>query len=910
MRYISKYIILCIGTLLLLASCSTQKNTGLTRAYHQMKTKYNIQYNGQIAYDDGMEAINKANADDFTNLIPLYPISNHKTADAAKGSMDRTIEKCRKCIKLHSIKKKPKPDPKKSKDPAYKAWLQQEEFNKNMPAAWVLLGKAEFHKGDFLGSIGTFNYVIRHFGYNKDVVAQCQLWVVRAYAELGWLYEAEDVFQKVNQDDLSRKHAWEYAATAADLRLKTAQYKEAIPFLKLAVGEEKKREQARYYYVLGQLYEQQGEKNTALAAYKKVLKSAPVAEMDFSARLKCLQMEGDVRALRRMAKQYKNREKLDQIYGVIGDIYLQKGDTTHALENYVLGIEKSEQTGMHKAAVLVSAGDIYYARRQYNEAQPCYSEAVNILTAGTEEHKRVSKRAETLDELIVEYNTVQLQDSLQHLSTLSEAEQMEVIKQVIADLEKAEKEAAEKAAQEAREAKNNMGLQSVSTQNMIGGGGGTGEWYFYNAQLLRSGKQAFVQKWGNRPLEDNWRRLSKSVVSTYTDDLEGAEERFDENGNPIAPADSTATAQAAAALVTDTKDPKYYLQQIPKTPADLAASDSLIASALYNMVYIYQDKVGDEALANETFEEMVRRFPNDKRLVDLYYMKYLNALRRDHQAEAAQYRADILRLFPDTKQAHIVAQPDYFERLKHMAAEQDSLYETTYKHFAQADYSTVKVNTQYAEANYPISPLMPRFLFLNAVAVAKTEGQEPFISALQDMVHRYPESEPGAMAKSMLAMMNMGMESQQGGEATGKIERTIETETITDTTLLDKQFSTERAESSLIYIAIAADENELNNLLFQVALFNFSQFVIKDFDLKQLPAFTLSKAALEISGFATYDEALWYCALLLENAEMHALLERLQADILPITEPNSTLLPARFTIEEYKQFQLDNMLTE
>ena len=95
---------------------------------------------------------------------------------------------------------------------------------------------------------------------------------------------------------------------------------------------------------------------------------------------------------------------------------------------------------------------------------------------------------------------------------------------------------------------------------------------------------------------------------------------------------------------------------------------------------------------------------------------------------------------------------DSFERLRRMAAEQDSLYEGTYKAFAAGQFATVKQNKQYAEANYPLSPLMPRFLFLNAVSVARTEGQAAFAEALRDMVSHYPESELGAMAKDMLAI--------------------------------------------------------------------------------------------------------------------------------------------------------------
>ena len=220
-----------------MTSCSTQKNTWASRSFHQTKTKYNIHYNGQKSYDEGLEAISEAHEDNYSSILPLYPISNHDAAASATSYMDRTIEKCRKCIKLHSIKARPKKInyAKRRRDPQYKAWLEQEEFNNQMSKAWLLLAQSEFHKADFLGSISTFNYIARHYAYDKEIVAQCQLWAARAYAEMGWLYEAEDVLSKVQEEDLSRKNAPLYAAVSADILMKTDRNNEAIPFIKIAL---------------------------------------------------------------------------------------------------------------------------------------------------------------------------------------------------------------------------------------------------------------------------------------------------------------------------------------------------------------------------------------------------------------------------------------------------------------------------------------------------------------------------------------------------------------------------------------------------------------------------------------------------------------------------------------------------
>ena len=869
-------------------SCSTQKNTVATRAYHQMKVRYNILYNGNHAYEDGLKAIQTANVDDYSQVLNLYPVSNHQAAASSASKMDVTIEKCRKCIKLHSIKKKPQPDPKKKNDPKYKLWLQSEEFNAEMGNAWIRLGEAEFHKADFLGSIGTFTYVMKHYQNDPDMVARCQLWTARAYGELGWLYEAEDMLKKVKVDDLNKKHASLYSAVSADILLKTKQYRAALPFVKIAAPNEKRKVyRPRFEYVLGQLYEHEGNKQEAINAYKKVIKLTPPVEMDFNARVRIAQLKGksSLKQLRQMAKQAKYKDKLDYIYGTMGNIYLASGDTAEALAQYRLAIEKATQASLQKAAVLVKAGDIYYGRQEYVEAQPCFREAITILTAEHDDFARVQRLSEVLDELIVEHEVVVLQDSLQRLSRMSEQEQRAIIERLIEDLIKQEAADAEAALVAEREAANG-GLQSVNTANMLGGSGGNADWYFYNPQLMRSGKQEFQKKWGNRTLEDNWRRLSKTVSAPMMADDESEDEME-------LSSDSTVVGDSIKATFlpeTDNHKPEYYLQQIPKTVADLALSDSLIRQALINMVYIYQDKMEDQALADATFAELCRRYPHHSALLDLYYMYYLQALRAGNQTEANRLAQEIVAYYSDSKQALIVSQPDYFERLQRMASEQDSLYEGTYKAFTAGDFAQVKQNKKYAEANYPLSPLMPRFLFLNAVSVARTEGQSGFAEALRDMVSKYPESELGAMAKDMLAMMGQGMESQKGG-STGSLA-TLREETKPEEveeeqgTGEESAWTEERDVPSVVLLVLKeADENLLNQMQYEVALFNFSQFLIRDFDLQKMPVFGTG-CALRVIGFTTLDEAEWWVGLVGQNAELTTFLQSHEVEIISVAEQN------------------------
>ena len=855
------YAVLLGLTALTVSSCSTQKNTWATRSFHQTKVKYNILYNGNLAYDEGLKAIRDANTDDYSNVLNLYPVSNHTAAAAAATQMDKTIDKCRKCIKLHSIKAKPKRDPKKANDPKYKLWLQSEEFNANMGLAWIRLGEAEFHKGDFLGAVSTMNYVIRHYSNDADMIAQCQLWIARAYAEMGWQYEAEDMLNRVQLDALSRKHARLYSAVKADVLLKGAHYHEAIPFVKIAIPYEKRKiYRPRFAYVLGQLYEMEGNRDEAAHAYKSVVRMAPPNEMEFNARLRMAELGGknSLRQLRTMTKQSKYKDRLDQIYGAMGNIHLAVKDTVKALEMYEKAIAESTQAGTAKAAVLVRAGDIYYEQCAYVQAQPCYREAVTILTSENDQFARIQKRSEVLDELIVSYTQAQLQDSLQRLGQMTEEEQRAIVDKIIADLIKAEQEDSIKQTQAARElARGDDGPRSVNTANMLGGGGAQkGEWYFYNPQLMKQGQQEWRRRWGNRPLEDNWRRQSKQVL--LNDENASLN---DENDSTLLASDST--AQKRPTLETDTHKPEYYLQQIPRTQEDYIASDSLWREAMVALYYIYRDRLEDSLLTVQTLRALEQRFPLHPSVADIHKEEQLRALRHDSA---------------------------YVARMRRILDEQEERYAATYEAYTHGRYAEVKTNTAYAQQNFPESALMPRFLFLNAVATARTEGQKAFIAALQPLVDNYATTELGTMAKDMLAMMGQGMESKTGG-STGSLadmRGQVETEKEQDQAAQEQQWSEDRKQESVVLLRLpTADEQALNELQYEIALFNFSQFLIRDFDLQKMPVLG-EGCALRVSGFADMDEADWWIGLLRANADMQIILANVT--LQPVAEVNLPLV--------------------
>ena len=169
---------------------------------------------------------------------------------------------------------------------------------------------------------------------------------------MGWYYDAEDVLLKVNNDSLPYTLAPAYSRTYGHYLLGSQRYREAIPHLLTTIKNEKnKRQKARQYYLLGQVYQLLQDPAKAYQAYGKVIKMSPPYEMELNARIRQTEAfpAGEVRQvaeikkatdkLRRMTRSDKNKDYLDQIYYALGNIYLAAGDTVQAIKEYDLGVE-------------------------------------------------------------------------------------------------------------------------------------------------------------------------------------------------------------------------------------------------------------------------------------------------------------------------------------------------------------------------------------------------------------------------------------------------------------------------------------------------------------------------------------------------------------------------------------------
>lgn len=906
-----KYYLPAFLSIVMLMGCSTQKNTWKTRSFHAFTTRYNVYFNGHQAYLKGEKALNNAHKDDFTKPISLYRISDVGEKAGGGSDFDLAIEKSKIAIKAHSIKVKPKKNRNKLKDPKYIRFINQEEFNPFLYNAWFLWGKSLYHKGDFMGASSVFSYIMRHYVSDEKIVNEARIWQMRCYNDMKWFYEAEDLIHKTEIEKLEGKSKSLYTAAYCDYLLKQKKYKEAIPYLKEALKSANKDEKMRWQFLLAQLYQMDGQKEEAYNYYGKVIRKNPPYVTEISARIKQTEVatgsntQKSLSKLKRMAKNGKNLNYLDMVYYALGNLYLQQGDTVKALESYGKGVSLSKRGGIDKAVCFLKMGDIYYAQHKYMHAQPCYSQAFGLFSKESEEYKRLAILCPALDDMSVYARNIEEQDSIQALARMPEAEKMKVINAVIEQVKKAKKEAQ---AEDIKAQMEKRGGRTAPTTNRPTpptpkSTNVDKSWYFYNQTAMTEGKSAFQQKWGNRKLEDNWRRKTKDAAI-----LPDAKE-----DTPQTPGDSTATNTAGGSLKNDStkvaaKDsledeletPEYYLAQLPTTPEEFEASNVLIREGLYNVGLILKNNLNDYDAALTSFESLLARFPENDFLADTYYNLFQIYYRKKDKEKAEYYRLKLINEFPDNENAILLADPNFEHEFLMARQIQDSVYVDTYKAYLEKQSGLVKSNYELIRSKYPKAELMPKYMLVYALSLLKEGDKEGFKEIIELLLKEYPASDVSELATAIGKGIYEGRDLADGGDISSSIwERKLAANDSTKTDSVKISFSDEKETPYLLLLAYPSGTVDNNKLLFNVASYNFSNFLVKNFDLANSTFNDIE--LLIVSGFATYDDIMWYKQMFYEREVLDVDMNRQIRPVI-ISVKNYDLLKKYFSFDDYFKY--------
>ena len=887
-----------------MVSCSTQKNTAQSRWWHSFNARYNTYFNGSQAFIEGNLEKEKGNKDNYTELIPLYTVGNKQSRDIGKGQFDRTIEKCEKAIHQHSIKAKPEWNSSKRKTAKDREWLGRREYNPFLWKAWLLLGKAQFQKGAFDEAAATFSYMSRLYHTQPLMNGLARAWLAKCYTELGWKYDAEDVIRNMSRDSMDFRAVKDWDYTYANYYIRLGDYQKAIPYLRKVIKHERRSiQRAREWFLMGQIQNLVGNREEAYRAFGKVIGCHPPYELEFNARIAQTEVAASsdsrqmISKLRRMAASDNNAEYLDQVYYAIGNIHMTRRDTTEAIRAYEKGNRLSTRNGIEKGVLLLTLGNIYWEKEQFADAQRCYGEAIGLLDKERPDYEALSNRSKILDELVPYTNTIHLQDSLLALATMPEAERNKAIDRVIDALKKKEKEERDaQLEQEAAAAANASQAASADNNRAVTPtmpSAGNGQWYFYNPTAVSQGKATFQRQWGKRENIDNWQRINQTVISLKGDTPEDQQDQEDpetamDQERPLSPTDS---------IAADPHERDYYLAQIPFTAEQQAECHTLLQEALFRAGIILKDKMDHLRLSEQYLRRLTSDYPGYEHADEAWYHLYLLYLRQGNHLQANNCISHLKAEHPESEWTILLTDPYYAENAKFGEHIEDSLYAATYEAFKQDRTDMVKANASLSAKRFPQGANRAKFLFIDGMSRLNDGDGDGCMELLREVVERYPDSEVSPLAGMIIKGVQDGRRLHGGKFDIGDVWTMRDITLTHDSTVVDT-LSTERNQQYLFLLVYEPDSVNENQLLFEMARYNFTNFLVRNFEIQIDEDNGLHR--MIISGFLSFDEAMQYARQFYGNNQMKEKLASCRS--LIISEANLQLIGRQFSYDEYQQF--------
>ncbi len=735
-----KYL-LYIGLFFFLIACSTKKNTFLSRNSHALSTEFNILYNGQLALDKGIEDVKLQNKDNFWELLPIerMQITEDKMlpGDNRNANFQRAEEKATKAIQKHSM------------------YIQGSEKNPQMDEAHLLLGKSRYYEQRFVPALEAFNYVL--YKYPKsDKIYEVKIWREKTNMRLENDAIAVNNLTKLLKEIKFKDQIFADAnAALAQAFLNLEQKDSAVAKIKLATEFTKSNEEkARYRFILGQLYESLGYKDSAFAKYQEVIDMNRKAARQYVIQAHAKQAgqfdyaKGDTIAFLKkfndLIEDRENRPYLDVLHHQVALFYDKNQNIPQAKKHYNISLKKKGTDTYLAASNYRNLADIYFDSAKYATAGKYFDSTLVNLKPRTREFNLIKKKRENLDDVIKYEGIAQTNDSIISLYKMSNEERVAYFEKYIEKIKK-EEAAAMKLAEKEAQIKEN---QERNSGNVAEGDGkksaeasksntkgNQSSFYFYNPTTVAFGQKEFQKKWGKVTLQDNWRN-SAATGSLKGKENESKEEELAEETKDIVKTEERFT-------------PDFYIKQVP---TDAVLIDSLSKErnfAYYQLGIIYKEKFKEYQLSADKLEQLLKNNPEERLVLpSMYHLYKVYEVIDKSKAEAMKSR--IISLYPESRYAQILANPS--SQLAEEGGSPKSVYENLYERYLNHEYKTVLAEINGAIDRFTGDEIVPKLELLKANLIGKLSGLEEYRKALNFVALNYPNSEEGKRAERMISV--------------------------------------------------------------------------------------------------------------------------------------------------------------
>lgn len=724
-RFILKktvYISVTLSVLgLLLFSCSTQKDTFINRNFHSVTTKYNVLFNGRIAFEEGREALMNSYIDDYWEILPVERMEVlDELVLPGKGGQNpnfkKAEEKAVKAIQKHSMD------------------IKGRQRNPQMDEAYLLLGKARYFDQRFIPALEAFNYTLSEYP-NSDKINQTRIWREKTHLRL-----ENDEFAIANLKRIIRFEKLddqEYADANAVLGQAyiNLQHKDsAVQVMKRAAYSTKiNEEKGRYNYIIGQLFNELGLKDSANMAFDKVIalnrKSPRVyminahVEKARNFDLENGNKEEFLEMLNDLAEDRENRPFLDRIYRQLGEYHLSQDSLKLAESYFNQSIRKTTTDKYLKALDYENIAALRFDEAKYKDAGAYFDSTLTNLKKNTRKFRIIEKKRANLEDVIAYEDVAKKNDSILKLVNFTEEERIAYFQEYI-DVLKAE----EAAQLEAEAQKQSFEANEFASSRDKGPKTGSDEFYFYSQTTVAYGKNEFRKRWGDRSLEDNWRLLDKNTITKTTK------------------AEDIATTDAGS---KDIFSVAFYTNQIPTEATVIDSIGKERNFAYYQLGLIYKEKFKEYKLAANRLEKLLQNNPEEKLILPSKYNLYKIYVLLEQPSKAAQYKDDIINNHGDSRYAQILRNPQ--EVIASDENSPESLYAKTYKKFTNQQFEEALVDSDTYILQFTGEEIVPKFEMLKAIITARLDGFVAYKEALNYVALNYPNDEEGKRAQEIIA---------------------------------------------------------------------------------------------------------------------------------------------------------------
>ncbi|WP_285650437.1 hypothetical protein [Allomuricauda sp. NBRC 101325] len=720
-------------------ACSTQKDKFINRNWHALNTKYNTLYNGNIAFEQGREELNNSYRDDYWDILPVerLEVTDEIKLDSEDNNPNFIIaeEKATKAIQKHSMD------------------IKDEERNPQTDEAFLLLGKSRYFDQRYIPALESFNYILRKYS-ESDKLNEATIWREKTNMRLDNPEVAIKNLKRLFKfEELKDQEYADANAVLAQCYINLNVPDTAIQKLKIAQAYTKKNpEKGRYLFIIGQLFNQLGHKDSANYAFNKVIELNRRSPRVYfiNAHLKKIQnielsetnREEMLEYLTKLEENRENRPFLDKIYREVAQFHLATGSDSLAIAYYNKSIKATQGDRKLNSFNYQSLADYYFDQDEYKTAGAYYDSTLTNLKENTREHRNIQKKLDNLEDVIKYEDIAQNADSVITLYEMPEAERKAYFEDYIAELKRKEELAAD-------EEKKRTEAGFAAFANSQGGKENQGKFYFYNITSLGYGKNEFRTRWGERALEDDWRWSNKArtLVSEATGE----------------------TVVASADGENLTQDQKYSVDYYLGTvPTEASVIDSLRGErnfANYQLGLIYKEKFKDNLLAASKLENVLDSDPEERLILPSKYNLYKIYEESGTVVLADQMKQDIIRNHSGTRYAEILLNPQAV--LDGNTDSPDARYNALFKQYQQQDYLQVITLSEEYINKFTGDPIVPKFEMLKANAIGRLQGFEPFKEALNYVALTYPNNPEGKKAEQMVKEQLPKLEGKDFSPETG-----------------------------------------------------------------------------------------------------------------------------------------------